>query len=211
MFKLMETCVTSSAISEGRSRPANGHRNMSAILGAAVICLRRDPAASLADIAAEAGVGRITLYGCFRSRAELVEAAFQETILNADVVLDDVELSGDPVEALARLVSTAWRIVEQFRRILEAARRELPPERITAAHERIMKRVMGLIERGRAAGAFADTLPAEWLATVALNLVHAAADEVEAGRLDGDDAGWYLVSTVLGAFAPPPPTAGTVA
>ena len=210
MLKLMEACVTSSAISEGRSQRANGHRNMSAILGAAVICLRRDPAASLADIAAEAGVGRITLYGFFRSRAELVEAAFQETILNADVVLDDVELSGDPVEALARLVSTAWRIVEQFRRILEAARRELPPERITAAHERIMKRVMGLIERGRAAGAFRDTLPAEWLATVALNLVHAAADEVEAGRLDGDDAGWYLVSTVLGAFAPPP-TAGTVA
>jgi TetR/AcrR family transcriptional regulator, mexCD-oprJ operon repressor len=174
------------------------------IVDSAVVCLRRDPSASLADIAAEAGVGRIALSRHFRSRAALVEAALEATMLSADVVLNDIEVSGDPTEALARLVGTSWLVVEQFRSVLQAAQRELPPERIRAAHERIFQRVTGLVERGCATGAFRDTLPVGWLVTAALHLVHAAADEVEAGRLDGEDAGWYLVSSVLGVLAAAP-------
>lgn len=185
-----------------RVRRADARRNIAAILDAAVSCLQRDPAVSLADIAAEAGVGRITLYGHFRSRAELVEAVLEEAMLRADAVLDDVEVSGDPAEALALLVSTSWRVVEQFRCILQAAQRELSAERIREAHERVVKRLLGLVERGRADGSFREDLPAEWLVTVVLQLIHAAADEVAAGRLDGDDAGWYVVATVLAAYTP---------
>ncbi|MGH3403828.1 MAG: hypothetical protein ACRDRJ_15215 [Streptosporangiaceae bacterium] len=44
------------------ARRADARRNIAAILEAALDCLARDPQASIADIAAGAGVGRITLY-----------------------------------------------------------------------------------------------------------------------------------------------------
>jgi AcrR family transcriptional regulator len=195
--------VTSTGPGGGRAQRADARRNVAAILDAALVCLQRDPGVSVGDIAAAAGVGRITLYGHFRSRADLVEAVLDQTMLRADAVLDDVELSGDPAEALARLVGTSWRIVEQSRSILQASQRELPPERIRAAHERVVTRIVELLERGRREGAFRQDLPTGWLAAVSLSLVHAAADEVEAGRLDGESAGWYLTTTLLGALAPP--------
>jgi TetR/AcrR family transcriptional regulator, mexCD-oprJ operon repressor len=178
-------------------------RGAAEILDAAGVCLQRDPGASVADVAAAAGVGRMTLYGHFRSRDELVARVFEQTMARADVVLDDVDLLGNAAEAHARLVGTAWQIVEQYGGILHAGQRALPAERVRAAHERVIKRLAELIERGRDEGVFRQDLPAQWLGTVALSLVHAAADEVRAGRLDGGDAGWHLVTTLLGALAPP--------
>ena len=49
-------------------------RNIESILEAAAVALAEDPDASMADIAAAARVGRVTLYGHFASRRELVEA-----------------------------------------------------------------------------------------------------------------------------------------
>lgn len=196
--------MTSTEPRRGRIHRADARRNVTAILDAATVALQRDPAASLADIAAEAGVGRVTLYGHFRSRTELVEAVLERSMHEADTVLDDVDLSGDPAEALARLVGTSWQIVDRCRRILLAAQRELPAARITAVHERVVGRITELIERGRTDGTFRDDLPTDWLVTVALALTHAAVDEVDAGRLEGDAVGWYVVTTLLGALAPPP-------
>lgn len=188
-----------------RRQRADARRNVSAILDAAVGALQQDPSATLAQIATAAGVGRITVYGHFKSRAELIEAVVEHTMQRADAVLDDVDLSGDPAEALARLMATSWRIVEQFSSVLQAAQRELTAERIRAAHDRVVKRIAELIDRGREDGTFRTDVPTAWLVTVALSLVHAAAEEVGAGHLDGDEAGWYVVTTLQGAFATPQP------
>lgn len=188
-----------------RRQRADARRNVSAILDAAVAALQQDPSATLAQIATAAGVGRITVYGHFKSRAELIEAVVEHTMQRADAVLDDVDLSGDPAEALARLMATSWRIVEQFSSVLQAAQRELTAERIRAAHDRVVKRIAELIDRGREDGTFRTDVPTAWLVTVALSLVHAAAEEVGAGHLDGDEAGWYVVTTLQGAFATPQP------
>lgn len=188
-----------------RRQRADARRNVSAILDAAVGALQHDPSATLAQIATAAGVGRITVYGHFKSRAELIEAVVEHTMQRADAVLDDVDLSGDPAEALARLMATSWRIVEQFSSVLQAAQRELTAERIRAAHDRVVKRIAELIDRGREDGTFRTDVPTAWLVTVALSLVHAAAEEVGAGHLDGDEAGWYVVTTLQGAFATPQP------
>ena len=50
-----------------RAQRADARRNIAAILDAATDCLARDPEMSIADIAAAAGVGRITLYGHFKT------------------------------------------------------------------------------------------------------------------------------------------------
>lgn len=56
-----------------RPQRADARRNTASILDAAVLCLTRNPDASVAEIAKAASVGRVTLYGHFKTRAELVD------------------------------------------------------------------------------------------------------------------------------------------
>jgi TetR/AcrR family transcriptional regulator, mexCD-oprJ operon repressor len=188
----------------GRERRADARRNIAAILDATVECLSRDPQASIADIAAAAGVGRITLYGHFASRAELIDAAFEHALHQADQVLDAVDLSGDPRDALARLIASSWQIMDRFRGALANAERELPPERIRGHHGEPMSRVGALISRGQHAGVFRTDLPLEWLVTLFYTVMHGAAAEITAGRLASDDAPRVITATLLAAYTPPP-------
>ena len=185
-----------------KAQRADARRNIAAILDAATDCLARDPEVSIADIAVAAGVGRITLYGHFRTRADLIDAVMVRTVERADAILDATDTSGDPADALARLVASSWRIVHQFRNILLAAQRELPAERIRGVHDRILRRVQSLIEEGQRAGTFRRDLPQRWLITTAYSLMHAAAEDVTAGRLDADDAAGFVTATLLAAFTP---------
>src|SRR6266851_8366281 len=88
----------------GREQRADARRNIAAILDAAVLSLARDPDASVGDIAQAAGVGRVTLYGHFRSRADLIDAVLARTLEHADALLDAADLAGDPRVALGQLV-----------------------------------------------------------------------------------------------------------
>lgn len=185
-----------------RHQRADARRNVAAILAAATECLSRDPYVSVADIAAAAHVGRITLYGHFKTRAELVDAVLVDAIERADEILDDTNTSGEPAEALARLVAASWQIVDQFRNILLAAQRELPAERIRGVHDRVLRRVRTLIERGQRTEAFRQDLPVPWMVTTAFSLMHAAAEDVADGHIKVDDAPRLLTSTLLAAFAP---------
>ena len=186
------------------AKRADARRNVAAILDAARDCLARDPAASVADIAKAAGVGRVTLYGHFPSRAELVDAVFARTIAEAEETLEAVDLAGRPADALARLVASSWRIVHEFRTLLLAAQRELPAERIRDHHTRPMHRVERLVQRGRQEGAFRTDLPTSWLVAVFYNVIHGAADELNAGRLTADEAARAITATLLAAYAPYP-------
>jgi len=188
-----------------RERRADARRNIAAILDAAVDCLSRDPQASIADIAAAAGVGRITLYGHFSSRAELIDAAFGHAIHQADQVLDQVDLSGDPRAALTRLVESSWQIMDRLRGALAAAERDLPPDRIRAHHGEPMSRVGSLISRGQREGCFRSDLPLEWLITLFYTVMHGAAAEIGAGRLQSADAAPVITATLISAYTPPPP------
>lgn len=186
-----------------RTQRADARRNVAAILEAATDCLARDPEVSVADIAAAAGVGRITLYGHFKTRAELVDAVLVQVIERADAALGATDTSGDPAEALARLVAASWRIVHQFRNILAAAQRELPAERIRGVHDQVLHRAQDVLTRGRETGAFRADLPLEWQLTTAMALMHAAAEQVTSGRVAAADAAGLITATLLAAFSPP--------
>jgi hypothetical protein len=85
---------------------------------------------------------------------------------------------------------------------LLAAQRELPAERIRGVHDRILRRVQSLIEQGQAAGTFRRDMPRQWLITTAYSLMHAAAEDTAAGRLDPRDAAGLITATLLAAFTP---------
>jgi AcrR family transcriptional regulator len=186
-----------------RARRADARRSIAAILDAATDCLARDPEMSIADIAAAAGVGRITLYGHFKTRAELVDAVLTRTIERADAILDATDTTGDPRDALARLIASSWQLVHEFRNILQAAHRELPAERIRGVHDPLLRRVQSLIGRGQRAGTFRSDLPRQWLTTTAFSLMHAAAEDAAAGRIKPGDAAGLITATLQAAFTPP--------
>jgi TetR/AcrR family transcriptional repressor of mexCD-oprJ operon len=195
----------------GAGRRADAQRNIAAILDAAVACLALDPEASVADIAKTAGVGRVTLYGHFGTRADLIDAVMTRTMERADAVLDATDTTGDPAEALTRLVAASWQIVHQSRFVLRAANRELPAERIRAVHDRTLRRVQSLIDRGQRTGVFRTDLPKKWLVTSVFALMHTAAEETAAGRLNAADAPRIIAGTLLAALTAPGATvpAGT--
>ena len=186
-----------------RGRRADARRNIEAIIDTAVACLARDPDASVVDIAAAAGVGRVTVYGHFNTRAELIDAALVHTIQRADQALESTDTSGDAVQALTSLVASSWQIVHQFRNILLAAHRELPPDRVRSVHNRVLRRMQSIVERGRRTGAFRTDLPKHWLITTAFSLMHAAAEDAATGRIKVDQAPGLITATLLGAFTSP--------
>jgi TetR/AcrR family transcriptional regulator, mexCD-oprJ operon repressor len=184
-------------------RRADAQRSIAAILDAALAALSRDPEASVSEIAKAAGVGRVTLYGHFPSRAELVDAAFARAIDEGQAALDAVDLTGEPRQALTRLVDTSWVLVNQSRALLLAAQGVLPPGRIRELHAGPMERVQRLLERGRQEGAFRTDLPTSWLVGVMHSVMHNAADEINAGRLTPDRAAAFITATLQAGFTPP--------
>lgn len=181
---------------------ADAQRNRRAILSATPVALRKNPDASIAEIAAEAGVGRMTLYGHFPSRAELIEAAVVESLERGDAVLSEVPLDDEPAHALARLVEASWSLVDQSRALLAAAQKELSASRIRELHEKAEARMRHLLERGQREGAFRDDLPVTWLLATAHSLMNAATEEIAAGRLDPQYAAPHIDAVLQSALAP---------
>jgi len=192
-----------------RGKRSDARRNIAAIQDAALTCLTRDPQASMAHIAQAAGVGRVTLYGHFGTRAELLHAVFARTLREAHQALSTVDLTGDARDALTRLVTASWRIIDQCRSLLHAAERELPAEHIRTMHDQPLRRVQELIQRGQRDGVFRTDLPALWLVAIFYNIVHGAAGEVTAGRLEVGDAAQMINAVLLAAYTPPGGTVPT--
>jgi TetR/AcrR family transcriptional regulator, mexCD-oprJ operon repressor len=200
----MSATITRTALfDKGGPVRADAQRSIAAILDAAVATLSRDPDASVSEIARTASVGRVTLYGHFPNRADLVDATLARAIEEGDAALGAVDLSGDPRQALARLVESSWRIVDRSRALLQAAQDVLPPGRIRELHAGPAERVQRLLERGQREGVFRSDLPTSWLVGVMHSVMHSAADEIGAGRLDADAAAGVITATLLAAFTPP--------
>ncbi|WP_348665965.1 TetR/AcrR family transcriptional regulator [uncultured Microbacterium sp.] len=162
--------------------------------------IRSNPDASVADIAAEAGVGRMTLYGHFQNRAELIDAALVESIERGEEVLSEVPLEGDVGEAFRRLVASSWVLIDQSRALLAAAQKELPAARIREMHEKAEARMRNLLLRGQREGVFRSDLPVTWLLTTTHVVMNGAAEEVRVGRLGPDDAPRFIEAILLPAF-----------
>lgn len=174
---------------------------MGAILDAAEDVLVAKPDASIGEIAAAAGVARQTIYGHFRTRDALLtgmlERARQQTLLAFDLAGPE---SGPADEALDRLVGAWWTTVRRHARVLGALAPSLPNADAHAFHAPIVERLEKLAKRGRRQGVFAKDTPVAWQAAAFLGLVHAAAEEVAAGRLTEDAAGAALATTVPRVF-----------
>ena len=178
-------------------RRAIAERNVEAILDAAEGLLERRAQASIAAVAAAAGVSRVTVYAHFPTREALLEAVVERAVGHASAALDAAEPQrGSPVDALDRVIAAAWRQLDRNAAIAQATAEQLSPAAVTRTHRAAHRRVRELVDRGRKEGAFRTDLPAGWLVTSCFALIHACGDEVRAGRIDAATALDVLATTV---------------
>ncbi|WP_326799604.1 TetR/AcrR family transcriptional regulator [Streptomyces sp. NBC_01808] len=186
-------------------RRADAERSIARIVAAAREELRSDPAATTDDIAKAAGVGRMTLYGHFKTRADLVDAALRDAVEDGDRTLAAVDLAGDAYAAMRRLLVSSWALVAESAALLTAAQGVLPAGRVRELHEGPAARVGELVRRGRDQGVFRTDMPTAWLVGVVQHILHGAAEEVRAGRLEiaPDEVSDVVTKSVLAVLATP--------
>jgi AcrR family transcriptional regulator len=194
--------MTAETSTTGPRRRADAERNIAAILTAAGDMFGRGQSPAMGEIATAAGVRRATLYAHFPSREELLDAVVTHALTHTDETLTALALDRDPADvALERLVRTSWPILDRYRRLRTAAMTELGPERLQRHHDRILHHIDHLVRRGQDAGLFRTDLPLDWLVTTFYAVLHAAADEADAGRLTPADAPDLLATTVHSLLA----------
>lgn len=182
-------------------RRAAAQRSVEAILDAAERLLASGSDASTSAVAAAAGVSRVTLYAHFPTRPALLEAVAQRVIQHgAEAIAAAQPESGEPPEALGRLIEAAWGKLDRNLHLFAASRSELSPDALRRAHQQIDVPILALIKRGRRSGAFRKDVPTSWLLATYYALMHAAADEVSSGRLAGGEALPTLKRTIGAAF-----------
>ncbi|GAB2894444.1 TetR/AcrR family transcriptional regulator [Streptomyces deserti] len=177
-------------------RRADAERNIARIVSAARTLLSSDPNATTDDIAQAAGVGRMTLYGHFRTRADLVEAALKDALRAGEKTLAAVDLTGDARAAMSRLLASSWQLTAESAALLAAAGEVLPTGRVRELHDEPAQRVDQLIRRGQEQGVFRTDLPTAWLVSAVHYILDGAAKEVRAGRLAARDAADVVTKSV---------------
>ncbi|MEL7974379.1 TetR/AcrR family transcriptional regulator [Isoptericola sp. F-RaC21] len=195
-----QTTETTARGGRDRAKRADAVRNVEAIVAAATRVLAADPDASINDIAKAAGVGRVTLYGHFDSRATLVREVVDRAMAQTDAALADLDLDGDPRAALGRLLETTWHLTHRFGAIVIAGTQVLPPEELRRAHEGPMSRTRSVLERGRAAGELRADMPLEWQLSVIQAIIHGASAAVHRGEITADEAPALVRDTALAAL-----------
>ena len=184
-----------------RPKRADAVRNIEAIVEAATRLLAVDPDVSVNEIAREAGVGRITLYGHFDSRAALVHEVADRAIAHTEEALAHVDIGGDPREALGRLMEATWHLSHRFGALVVAATQALSPEQQRRAHDEPTDRVRTLLRRGRRAGQFRSDVPIDWQISVIQAILHGASAAVHRAEITAEDAPALVRDTILSALA----------
>lgn len=188
---------------EKDSRRVTAERNREAILDAAEELMRAGRGINVSALANESGVSRPTVYAHFAETEQIVEAVVQRSVLRATAAIEGAEPDKGPAdEALRRVIEAAWSEIGSDSAIAQGAATYLSAEAMHRAHAKARALIARLLERGRKEGAFRTDLSSEWILTCALSLIHAAHDEVRAGRMKSSKALEELTTTLGEIFAP---------
>jgi TetR/AcrR family transcriptional repressor of mexCD-oprJ operon len=184
-------------------RRATAERNVEAILDGAEALLHEGEAASIAAVAARAGVSRVTVYAHFSSREAILEAVIERAVARATVAFEEAAAgAGSALEALERTIRASWVELSRHAAIADAAAAQLSPDALRRTHEAGYAHARRMFEAGIEGGEFRSDVPVEWLVSVYQALLHAAGDDVRAGRLDPGTALHALTTTMRAAFTP---------
>ncbi len=196
-----ENQVATSGMRTATPKRADARQNIASILDAATKCLAQDPGASINEIAQAAGVGRVTLYGHFPSRASLVSHVVDRAMKHTEDALETIDVEGDPRDALARLLDASWLLTHRYGALVVAANQALSTDQIHTAHQQPVRRMQRLLRRGRRAGVFRVDMPLHWQVAMIQSIVHGASSALHRGEITERQAPRLVRETVLAAMA----------
>ena len=169
------------------------------LLDAAVTYLVVNPRASLADIAAAAGMGRTTLFKRYATRDELEHAVAMRAV---DVCLEAARSSQTTAMdgGLRSLVTALIPVGPQLNFLWRTPSLQSDAE-FCAAYTDVETAIVDVLARAKAADVLDRAQPEWWLRQALVALVYVAWECVESGRLARLDAPDRVLYTMLRGVA----------
>lgn len=151
-------------------------RNLEAVLTTGARMLAADPGASIAAIAAEAGVDRRTVYRRFASREELLAAIYEARVEAIERAVEDSRLREAPVAvALHRYVEG---IIGVNRKWPVELTRMKADETIRGRRDAVIREVDTFLERSIDEGLLRADTPTAWASSLLPQLMHLASRQL---------------------------------
>src|SRR5215469_9005838 len=178
------------------------------LLDVAAEVLVADPAASLAEVAAAAGIGRTTLHKQYATRDDLLCAVGHRAIDLLEQAISQVTGTDDADGGLRATIAAMipigpqlaflWR-TPAFDHIAEL------DQRWTAAETRNL----AVLKRAQDRGILTASVPDWWLVQTFYSIIYVAAESVGAGKLASLDAPGLALRTFLHGIGAPQENPGT--
>lgn len=173
------------------------------LLDAATTVLTKDGSASLAEVAAAAGVGRTTLHRYFPTREGLIRALVEDALDRVEEAITAAEPDRGPVlEALQRVTDTVVPLGPSLA-FLHAEPDVYHARDLIRRWYEALEPIARAVERGQADGSLRADLPVKWVVDAYAGAILTAWDTADEGRIWLQDAPRLITSTVFHGIATP--------
>ncbi len=172
-------------------------KSKQALLNTAAAVLARNPGASLSEIAAQAGIGRATLYRYFPLREVLIRELAMAAIIAIDQVTAEVQaqnLSSD--KALLEFLKGVVPLGDRFHFLATEISAYQDPE-VNAAYDRQLKELDVFVLQLKHDSVIAPEVPNTWVTMVMDSLIWTAWSAVNSGDIAPNDAAILTYRTLL--------------
>lgn len=182
---------------------ADARLNRARILAAArEVVARLGPEASIASVAAAAGVGIGTVYRKYPTKRDLFSAMVEQSRAELSACLTLVEQMPDAPSALARLVATAVALVRRDRVLAEALGQRFGTDLgCDELQNHLCRSAVDLVRRGQGAGQFRRDVRPEAYGAL-MRGIGAASVSTELEGIPDDAASASLADALLGSLLP---------
>jgi len=177
------------------------------LLDVAAEVLVADPAASLAEVAAAAGIGRTTLHKHYATRDDLLCAVGHRAVDLWEQAVAGAGGSDDPDGGLGALVTAMIPIGPQLAFLWRTPALDHLDE-LVGASQSVERRCLAVLKRAQDLGCIAAGTPDWWLLQMLFSVVYGAAEYVRAGQLAPLDAPGLALGTFLRGLGAQPADEG---
>jgi len=173
------------------------------VLRAAAALLATDSGASLAEIAAAAGVGRTTVHRVFPTRGDLLTALALEAVERLTSALGAARLDDGPATAvLARVVEEVLPLADELA-FLDSGPEVWDLPQMRDAWWSVTASLDTLVQRGQLEGDIRGDIPAEVVVEAFTGILLGVWNGVRDGRVAPATATRHVVTLTLAGIVPP--------
>jgi AcrR family transcriptional regulator len=169
------------------------------VLAAAMRVLAANPGASMAEIAAAAGISRASLHRLFPGRQALVDAIGALATQRVWAAIDAVQQAddGSVPAGLGRLTEAIVPLVHEFAFLSRQAYPDPADASLDGQRRAIESAIVQLFRRGQADGTLRTDLPPAWLLHAYRGLLFGVATAALGGEIAPRDASRLVLTTFL--------------